>query len=282
MNNNYIPINDITDSALSIYARLSENEVKHINEPNLGYFIAESPMIIMRAIEAGYEVVSILIDEALPEGAKSLLDNIMLSASINEQNPIIYSAPNKLLENIIGYKLTRGMLCALKRKELPSVNDICSGKKRIAVLENVMNPTNVGAIFRSAAALFIDAIILSPGCSDPLFRRASRVSMGTVFQIPWTFYNGNTEDFLNNGIEAIKSQGFKTAALALKKDSISIADPRLKSEDKLALILGSEGYGMSDLTINKCDYKVIIPMSPNIDSLNVAAASAVAFWEIQK
>lgn len=277
-----IPINDINHPALDIYARLSENEIKHINEPNLGCFVAESPMIIERAIKSGYEPVSLLVDENIPESAKGILNQILEDNKDNLEDFPLYSAPNNLLEKIIGYKLTRGMLCALKRRPLPKVDDICRNARRLVVLENVMNPTNVGAIFRSAAALYIDGIILSPGCTDPLFRRASRVSMGTVFDIPWTFYPGNTIDFEKNGIETIKKLGFKTAALALRDDAIEISDSRLKSEEKLALILGSEGYGMSETTITKCDYKVIIPMAEGIDSLNVAAASAVAFWELRK
>ncbi len=277
-----IPVNDINHPALDIYARLSENEIKHINEPNLGCFVAESPMIIERALKAGYEPVSLLVEESISDSMREMLNQIFEENKDKFGDFPIYSAPIKLLEKIIGYKLTRGMLCALKRRPLPEVDDICRKARRLVVLENVMNPTNVGAIFRSAAALYIDGIILSPGCTDPLFRRASRVSMGTVFDIPWTFYPGNTTEFENNGIETIKKLGFKTAALALRDDAIEISDPRLKSEEKLALILGSEGYGMSETTITKCDYKVIIPMAEGIDSLNVAAASAVAFWELRK
>ena len=193
----------------------------------------------------------------------------------------MYTAEFEVLTKLTGFKLTRGMLCAMKRKNLPKLQDICSGCKRIAVLENVMNPTNVGAIFRSAAALHMDAVILTPGCSNPLYRRASRVSMGTVFQIPWTFVD-NSFVWPDDGMACLRKMGFKTVAMALKEDSVNINDPDLIKEEKLAVILGTEGDGLADATLAKCDYTVMIPMSHGVDSLNVAAASAVAFWELGK
>jgi tRNA G18 (ribose-2'-O)-methylase SpoU len=192
----------------------------------------------------------------------------------------VYTAPFDVLTQLTGFKLTRGMLCAMRRPKLPSVREVCAGARRIAVLENVMNPTNIGAIFRSAAALNMDAVLLTPACSNPLYRRAIRVSMGTVFQVPWTFLGDDTLRWPEDGIPLLKELGFKTAAMALNDDSVSIKDPRLLSEEKLAIILGTEGDGLADSTIADCDYTVRIPMSPGVDSLNVAAASAVAFWQL--
>lgn len=262
-------IKEITDflaPELDIYARLSEVQLLNHEFPEKGMFIAESPKVIERALDAGYEAVSCLMEKKHIEGeGKRILERI--------GDVPIFTAEFDVLTQLTGFKLTRGMLCAMKRKRLPSVYEVCNSKSRIVILDRVMNPTNVGAIIRSAAALGMDAVLLTPGCSDPLYRRAARVSMGTVFQIDWTFLpDGN--------IEAIKAMGFKTVAMALKDDSVSIDDRRLNEEDRLAVIMGTEGDGLSDETIAGCDYTVKIPMYHGVDSLNVAAASAVAFYQL--
>lgn len=268
-----IEITDFHTPELDIYARLSEVQLLHLYEPKTGIFIVESPKVIERALADGYEPISFLMEKRHVETqAKNILANY--------PNVPVYVAELEILTKLTGFQLTRGMLCAMKRKPLPSVADICKGARRIAVLENVMNPTNVGAIFRSAAALNMDAILLTPACSNPLYRRASRVSMGTVFQIPWTFIGKDSADWTANGINSLKELGFKTAAMALRDDSVSIDHPALLSEEKLAIILGTEGDGLANCTIADCDYTVRIPMSHNVDSLNVAAASAVAFWQL--
>ena len=270
---NIIEIHDLTLPELEIYARLSEVQLLHYNEPGLGIFIAESPNVIERALNAGYEPISILVEKKHIEGqAKKIIERC--------GNIPIYAGEFEVLEKITGFKLTRGLLCAMRRKELPSVEEICAGKRRIAVLENVMNPTNIGAIFRSAAALNMDAILLTPSCSDPLYRRSTRVSMGTVFQIPWTFMKREGSGQTSTSVETLKNLGFKTAAMALREDSVSIDDPDLMAEDKLAIILGTEGDGLANTTIEDTDYTVLIPMAHGVDSLNVAAASAVAFWQL--
>ncbi len=234
--------------------------------PEKGLFIAESPKVIERALDAGYEPVSCLMEKRHIDGeGKQILNRI--------NDVPVFCAEFDVLTQLTGFKLTRGMLCAMKRKPLPDIREICKSKKRIVILDEVMNPTNVGAIIRSAAALGMDAVILTPGCSDPLYRRAARVSMGTVFQIEWTF---STDD----SIDEIKSLGFKTVAMALKDNSLSINDPKLINEEKLAIIMGTEGDGLSDKTISECDYTVKIPMFHGVDSLNVAAASAVAFYQL--
>ena len=270
---NIIKITDLNIPELDIYARLSEVQLLHYYEPDLGIFIAESPNVIERALNAGYEPLSILVESKHIEGqAKKIIDRC--------GNIPVYAGEFETLEKITGFKLTRGLLCAMRRKELPSVEEICAGKRRIAVLENVMNPTNIGAIFRSAAALNMDAILLTPACSDPLYRRASRVSMGTVFQIPWTFMKNEGSGQTPASVETLKKLGFKTAAMALREDSVFIDNPELMAEEKLAIILGTEGDGLADYTIEDTDYTVLIPMSHGVDSLNVAAASAVAFWQL--
>ena len=271
--NHIIEINDLNIPELEIYARLSEVQLLHYYEPDLGIFIAESPNVIERALNAGYEPLSILVEKKHIDGqAKKIIDRC--------DNIPIYAGEFEVLEKITGFKLTRGLLCAMRRKELPSVEEICAGKRRIAVLENVMNPTNIGAIFRSAAALNMDAILLTPSCSDPLYRRSTRVSMGTVFQIPWTFMEREGSGQTSTSVDSLKKLGFKTAAMALREDSVSIDNPELMAEDKLAIILGTEGDGLADSTIEDTDYTVLIPMSHGVDSLNVAAASAVAFWQL--
>ncbi|MCR4904067.1 MAG: RNA methyltransferase [Butyrivibrio sp.] len=275
MDNNYIEINDLNSPELSIYANRNESQLFHINEPDLGIFIAESPNVIERALDAGYEPISFLMEKTSVDNKVEALINRWKSARV-------YLGEMEVLEQITGFKLTRGVLCAMKRKEYPEVKSLCEDAKRIAILENVVNPTNVGAIFRSAAALNVDAVLLSPACSDPLYRRAARVSMGTVFQVPWTFFPKEEGPWQIKGMDLLHELGFKMAAMALDNRAISIGDDRLAKEEKLAIILGTEGEGLCEDTISKCDYTVMIPMSHGVDSLNVAAASAVAFWELCK
>lgn len=270
---NIIEINDCSASALDIYARLNENQLVHYFEPALGLFIAESPNVIERALNAGYEPISFLMERKhIDKEMKHILDRC--------PDTPVYTAELEILSKLTGFHLTRGALCAMKRREYPSVEAICKHAKRIAILEHVVNPTNVGAIFRSAAALHMDAVLLTPGCSDPLYRRASRVSMGTVFQVPWTYIGNCSVDWPNPLLNTIKELGFKTAAMALSDHSVSIDDSELMNEEKLAIILGTEGDGLAEATIADCDYTVKIPMSHGVDSLNVAAASAVAFWQL--
>ena len=270
--NNIIEINDITAPELDVYARTSEVQLLRYYEPKPGIFIAESPKVIERALNAGYEPHSFLVEHKDLEGeAKELLEHY-------PEVPV-YTAEYDVLVGMTGYALARGMLCAMKRRQLPSIEEICQNTSRIAILENVVNPTNIGAIFRSAAALHMDAVLLTSGCSDPLYRRAARVSMGTVFQIPWTYFDKKAS-WPEDGMKAIQNLGFKTVAMALREDSYSIDDPKLLAEEKLAVILGTEGDGLASQTIADCDYTVMIPMSHGVDSLNVAAASAVAFWEL--
>ena len=270
---NIIEITDFMTPELDIYARLTEVQLLNRQEPEKGIFIAESPKVIERALNAGYKPISFLVERRhLETQAKELIE---------QWGDIpVYTAEFDVLTQLTGFKLTRGMLCAMLRPQLPSVEEVCTGARRIAVLENVMNPTNVGAIFRSAAALNMDAVLLTPACSNPLYRRAIRVSMGTVFQVPWTFIGSEPEDWPYPGIDRIKALGFKTAAMALCEDSVSIRDPELNNEEKLAIILGTEGDGLAGATISDCDYTVRIPMYHGVDSLNVAAASAVAFWQL--
>ncbi len=272
---NIIEIENFNAPELDIYARMTENQLLNRHEPEKGMFIAESPKVIERALNAGCVPISILLEKKHIEGeAKEI---------INRCNNIpIYTAEFNILTQLTGFELTRGALCAMYRPQLPTVEQICKNAKRIAVLENVMNPTNIGAIFRSAAALNMDAILLTPACSNPLYRRAIRVSMGTVFQIPWTFIGDKSSDWITNGSQQLHNLGFKTAAMALCNESVNINDKNLMSEDKLAIILGTEGDGLANSTIVNSDYTVCIPMSHGVDSLNVAAASAVAFWELGK
>mgnify|MGYP002762957698 FL=1 len=269
---NIIEINDIAAPELDVYARTSEVQLFRYYEPDPGIFIAESPKVIERALNAGYEPISFLVEHKDLEGeAKYILDKY-------PEIPV-YTAEYDILVKMTGYALARGMLCAMRRRRLPSAEDICRNTNRIAILENVVNPTNIGAIFRSAAALHMDAVLLTNGCSDPLYRRAARVSMGTVFQIPWTYFDKKAS-WPEDGMRTVKDLGFKTVAMALREDSYSIDDPELLAEEKLAVILGTEGDGLASQTIADCDYTVMIPMSHGVDSLNVAAASAVAFWEL--
>lgn len=273
---NMIEITDFDAPELDVYARLTEAQLLNKDHPEDGLFIAESPKVISRALDGGYEPVSVLVEK------KQVLEDAETIAVLGKcGNVPVYTAEFEVLTKLTGFKLTRGMLCAMKRRRLPGLQEICNGCDRIAVLENVMNPTNVGAIFRSAAALHMDAVILTGGCSNPLYRRASRVSMGTVFQIPWTFVD-NSVIWPEEGMKILRELGFKMAAMALKEDSASIDDQELMKEDKLAVILGTEGDGLAPETIADCDYTVMIPMSHGVDSLNVATASAVAFWQLGK
>lgn len=261
-----IEITDFHSGELDVYARLTEVQLLNREFPEKGLFIAESPKVIERALDAGYEPVSCLMEKRHIEGeGKQILERM--------KDIPVYCAEFDILTQLTGFKLTRGMLCAMKRKPLADVKELCENKKRIVILDKVMNPTNVGAIIRSAAALGMDAVLLTPGCSDPLYRRAARVSMGTVFQIEWTFMK-------DDSLDEIKALGFKTVAMALKDNTLSIDDPRLTQEDKLAIIMGTEGDGLSDQTISDCDFTVKIPMYHGVDSLNVAAASAVAFYQL--
>ena len=264
--NKIIEIKDFNAPELDVYARLSEVQLLNREFPEKGLFIAESPKVIERALDSGYEPVSCLMEKRHIEGeGRPILERI--------GDVPVFCAEFDVLTQLTGFKLTRGMLCAMKRKPLPDVKKLCENKSRIVVLDRVMNPTNVGAIIRSAAALGMDAVLLTPGCSDPLYRRAARVSMGTVFQIEWTFLQ-------NDSFDEIKALGFKTVAMALKDNSLSIDDPRLTAENKLAVIMGTEGDGLPEQTITECDFTVKIPMYHGVDSLNVAAASAVAFYQL--
>lgn len=259
-------VTDFSDPQLDIYARLTEVQLLNRREPDKGIFIAESPKVIERALNAGCVPISFLMETRHVENqAKQLIARC--------GDIPVFTAGLDVLTQLTGFKLTRGMLCAMYRPKLPTVEDICKNARRVAVLEDVMNPTNVGAIFRSAAALGIDAVVLTSASSDPLYRRSIRVSMGTVFQVPWTYLG-------EGGISDLRRLGFKTAAMALKSDSLPIYDPRLAKIDKLAIVLGTEGDGLAAGTIADCDYTVLIPMSHGVDSLNVAAASAVAFYQL--
>ena len=270
---NIIEITDFSAPELDIYARLTEGQLLNRHEPEKGLFIAESPKVVERALDAGCRPVSLLLEKKHIEGeAREVISRC--------GDIPVYTGDFDVLAQLTGFQLTRGVLCAMHRPQLPSVEEVCAGARRIAVLERIMNPTNVGAIFRSAAALGMDAVLLTPDCSNPLYRRAIRVSMGTVFQIPWTFLGSEDCPWPRQGMELLHRMGFRTAAMALKEDSVSIDDPDLMAEEKLAIVLGSEGDGLAASTIADCDYTVRIPMSHGVDSLNVAAASAVAFWQL--
>lgn len=263
---NIIQIPDFNSPDLDLYARMSENQLRHIYEPDEGLFIAESPKVIMRALDAGYTPVSILAEQKQLKG--EVTEIICRCGDIP-----VFVAESDVITKLTGFALTRGLLCAMKRRPHPDVASVCDRARKIAILENVVNPTNVGAIFRSAAALGIDAILLTNSCSDPLYRRAARVAMGTVFQIPWTY--------ADSPVACVKGIGFKTAAMALTDKSVSIDDAVLMSENKIAIVLGNEESGLMPETISECDYTVRIPMYHGVDSLNVAAASAVAFWQLR-
>lgn len=264
-----IEISDFSAPELDVYARLTENQLLNRADPKNAMFVAESPLVIGRAMDAGCVPLSFLMEPKHIEGRGH-----EILARCADDVPV-YTAPLEVLTQLTGFHLTRGMLCCMLRPALPALSELCAASRRVAVLENVMNPTNIGAIFRSAAALGMDAVLLTAAGSDPLYRRSARVSMGTVFQVPWTYLpeDADWQDVLH-------SYGFKTAAMALRDDSLSIADPRLREVEKLAVVLGTEGDGLASETIAACDYTVKIPMSHGVDSLNVAAASAVAFYQL--
>lgn len=272
---NIIHIKDFSDPALDVYVRLTGAQLRNKLEPEKGIFIAESPTVIEVAMQGGCQPISLLTEERLINGA--------VAGIIEKCGDIpIYTADRDLLTKMTGFELTRGALCAMKRPALPSVEALLKNARRVAVLEEVADSTNIGALFRSAAALGIDAVLVTPTCCDPLCRRAVRVSMGTVFLVPWTKIGEEPADWPSKGFDLLHSLGFKTVAMALTDKTISIDDPTLKSEDKLAIILGTEGTGLMKETIDGCDYTVKIPMKHGVDSLNVAAAGAVAFWELTK
>ena len=270
-----ITINDLSAPELHVFARLTEAQLRNRLEPEKGIFIAESPKVIRRALESGCAPLSLLMERRQLDGQGQEI--------IERCGDIpVYTADRAVLEALTGYALTRGILCAMRRPVLPTVETLCAGAHRVAVLEGIVDSTNIGAIFRSAAALHMDAVLLTPTCCDPLCRRAARVSMGTVFQVPWCRIGAAAADWPEQGLNRLHRLGFRTAAMALSDRSVSIDDPALMSEDKLAVILGTEGDGLAEQTIAACDYTVRIPMSHGVDSLNVAAASAVAFWQLRR
>lgn len=272
---NIIEIHDFADPALDVYARLTEGQLRNKQNSEKGIFIAESHKVVEHALDAGCEALSFLMERRHIDG---------LGARLIERcgDTPVYTADSGVLAQLTGYALTRGILCAMKRPKLPDAQELLANAKRVAVLEGIVDPTNVGAIIRSAAALNMDAVLLTPDCCDPLLRRSVRVSMGTVFQIPWTRIGIKNTDWPDKGLDMLRAHGFKTVALALNDQAVPIDDPRLMAEEKLVLILGTEGDGLSAQTIAGCDYSAIIPMSHCVDSLNVAAASAVAFWQLGK
>ena len=269
-----IEITDISAPELDVYARLTETQLRNRLEPEKGIFIAESPKVIRRALDAGCKPLSLLMERRHIDGQGAEI--IARCGDIP-----LYTAEREVLENLTGYTMTRGILCAMRRPKLPALEEVLWNAKRVAILEGIVDSTNIGAIFRSAAAMHMDAVLLTPTCCDPLCRRAVRVSMGTVFQIPWTRIGENKDQWPQPGLQWLNDLGFKTAAMALSEDAVTIEDPNLMAEEKLAIILGTEGDGLSDQTIAQCDYTVCIPMSHDVDSLNVAAASAVAFWQLR-
>ena len=274
MTPNIIEITHLSDPRLDVFARLTEGQLRNRLEPEKGIFIAESPKVIHRALDAGYVPLSLLM------GRKHLTGQ---GAPVLDRCPEVpvYTADDQVLTALTGYPLTRGVLCAMRRRPLPAVEELCAAARRVAVLEGIVDPTNVGAIFRSAAALGMDAVLVTPTCCDPLYRRAVRVSMGTVFQIPWTVIGDRPADWPGSGLARLRALGFRTAAMALSDDSVPMDDPRLCAEARLAVVLGTEGDGLARRTIAECDYTVRIPMERGVDSLNVAAASAVAFYQLR-
>lgn len=300
-----IQIESLIDRRLDAYVRLTEVQLRNRLEPEKGIFIAESEKVIVRALNAGYQPLSLLIPEHRLQRSAALIERIEAdfcsegtsagsaqlmdegsrsegNAGVLEQGDIpIFVAPSEEIEKLTGFELTRGVLCAMKRKPLPSLDELLRDARRVAVLEDITNHTNVGAAFRNAAALGFDAVVITPGCCDPLYRRAIRVSMGTVFQIPWTRFEGSVNDWHNSGVEQLKRLGFMTVALALHDESVELDDACLQEPKKLAVLLGTEGDGLSQKTIEASDFVAKIPMRDGVDSLNVAAASAVAFWELR-
>ena len=271
---NIIEVTEFNAPELDVFARLTEAQLRNRMEPEKGVFIAESPKVISVALDAGCQPKALLMERKHIEGqAREIITRC--------GDIPVYTADREVLAGLTGFQLTRGILCAMSRPKQPSVEEICTKARRVAVLEGIVDTTNVGAIFRSAAALGMDAVLLSPTCCDPLNRRAVRVSMGTVFQIPWARLGEEASQWPGEGMARLKAMGFRTAAMALKEDSVSVEDPILMAEDKLAIILGTEGDGLGAETIESCDYTVLIPMAHGVDSLNVAAASAVAFWQLR-
>ena len=272
---NIVEVTDLTRPELAVFTRLTEAQLRNRLEPEKGIFIAESPKVIARALDAGCVPVSLLMERRHIAGdAASIL--------VRCGDVPVFTAEREVLAQLTGFALTRGVLCAMQRPKLPAVEALCAGAHRVAVLEGIVDPTNVGAIFRSAAALHMDAVLVTPTCCDPLYRRAARVSMGTIFQVPWTRIGERAADWPHPGLERLKKLGFQTAAMALSDRSVRIDDETLAAEPRLAIIMGTEGDGLSHSTIAACDYTVKIPMSHGVDSLNVAAASAVAFWQLGK
>jgi tRNA G18 (ribose-2'-O)-methylase SpoU len=271
---NIIEISDFSSPNLDVFARLTETQLRNRLEPEMGIFIAESTKVIGLALDAGCEPISLLMERKYIEGqAHSIITRC--------GDIPVYTADSNLLAGLTGFQLTRGVLCAMRRPHLPSVEEVCVGASRVAVLEGIADSTNVGAIFRSAAALSIDTVLLTPSCCDPLCRRAVRVSMGTIFQVPWARIGSEPSQWPQPGMESLRKLGFKTVAMALSDTAVSIDDPQLMAQEKLAIILGTEGNGLAPNTVAHCDYTARIPMSHNVDSLNVAAASAVAFWQLR-
>lgn len=270
---NIIEISDLTDPRLAPYVSLTEAQLRNRLEPQLGIFIAESPKVISRALDAGCEPLSLLMERKHLAGQGAPI--IQRCGDVD-----VYTADDGLLARLTGYPLTRGVLCAMRRPTLPTVEALCQNARRVAVLEDIVDHTNIGAIFRSAAALGMDGVLVTPGCCDPLYRRSARVSMGTVFQVPWTRIGEAYDQWPQPGLERLRALGFQTVAMALRNDTVDIDDPVLHQQEKLAIVLGTEGDGLSSRTIAQCDYTVKIPMSRGVDSLNVAAASAVAFWAL--
>ncbi len=271
---NIVEVTDLTRPELAVFTRLTEAQLRNRLEPEKGIFIAESPKVIARALDAGCVPVSLLMERRHIAGDAA---GILVRCG----DVPVFTAEREVLAQLTGFALTRGVLCAMQRPKLPAVEALCAGAHRVAVLEGIVDPTNVGAIFRSAAALHMDAVLVTPTCCDPLYRRAARVSMGTIFQVPWTRIGERAADWPHPGLERLKKLGFQTAAMALSDRAVSIEDPMLQEADKLAIVLGTEGDGLAEETIARCDHTVCIPMSHGVDSLNVAAASAVAFWELR-
>lgn len=271
---NIVEMTDLSAPELDMFARLTEAQLRSRLEPEKGIFIAESPKVIHRALDAGCEPVALLMERQKIQGQA---DGVIRRCG----DVPVYTGERALLAQLTGFQLTRGVLCAMRRPCLPEVEALCARARRIAVLENIVDSTNIGAIFRSAAALNIDAVLVTPSCCDPLCRRAVRVSMGTVFQVPWTYIGSEPSQWPHPGMERLRDMGFQTAAMALSDTALSVEDPRLLQAEKLAIVLGTEGDGLSPRTIADCDHTVRIPMARGVDSLNVAAASAVAFWELR-
>ncbi len=292
---NIIPVTDMKMPELRVYACRTETPLLRCFEPEPGVFVTETPKVIERALDNGYVPFSFLAETRyLRRWMDRRTCDLGDISSDAEENPHaahvrkviarcegvpVYTADQEFLRDLLGYPLPGGLLCAMRRRSLPSLEDVCRGARRIAVLEDVTNPTNVGTVFRSAAALGMDAVILTPSCSDPLYRRTDRVSMGTVFQVPWTYFDKKIP-YPQGAFDKLCEWGFKTAAMVLRKDSVGIDDKDLRSEKRLALVLGSEGEGLEEETIRRCDYRVCIPMAHGVDSLNVAEAATIAFWEL--